>query len=548
MPQITPKHSRLEHFFIALSGQDRVILDRCPPSEKKFAVGMGSAVLITSTMAFVSMGFALTLVLGRAALIPVALLLAFLYGLAILAVDRFLVSMPLRPVRLSPSGDAKRVKQPGRWTVLVAAFPRLIFSLVISFLIAEPLLLAIFHDEVSQRTAQIRTELAQEAVANSKASNEASNAARPGEPPTFGEYRLLRGKLIGELQTQVDGLKRERTNKQQLADAERNGDTFTNRDGENSSGVAECGERCRAAERAVAALDQEIAQSQQKLDQARARLAELETEVGAQVKALEAKDRARTERQDAQVLAAEAEARQTDGLLIRLEALEQLTRDTSPFDSGKGASQVESHTIMGLPLIGVAVWLTRFFIVLLDTLPIVFKIMLSLRERRPYDTVVAELEETTANKARMRHYTENARNDTLLASMDEAATGLLHDQGGAWVQTGSGPVLIGPRGGMFVPTSQLPKASQQPSQDNSGVHVAGAPDGSVRVTQGESTQWPPLDDQNDWSKSADSEYVVNVRQAKEASKPADGLPKPAATDSRADGTPRGNQSGERRDQ
>lgn len=545
----------MEHFFISLSGQDKAILDRCPPSEKKFAVGMGSAVLITSTMAFVSMGFALTLVLGRAALIPVALVLAFLYGLAILAVDRFLVSMPLRPVRLSPSGDAKRVKQPARWTVLVAAFPRLVFSLVISFLIAEPLLLAIFHEEVSQRTAQIRTELAQEAVANSKASNEASNAARPGEPPTFGEYRLLRGKLIGELQTKVDALKRERTNKQQLADAERNGDTFTNREGENSSGVAECGERCRAAERAVAALDQEISQSEEKLSQARARLAELETEVGAQVKALEAKDRDRTAAQDAQVLAAEAEARKTDGLLIRLEALEQLTRDTSPFDNGSGKSGVESHTIMGLPLIGVAVWLTRFFIVLLDTLPIVFKIMLSLRERRPYDTVVAELEETTANKARMRHYTENARNDTLLASMDEAATGLLHDQGGAWVQTGSGPVLVGPRGGMFVPTSQLPStgrnaASDGRSQelDNSGVHVAGAPDGSVRVTSGQAAPWPDLNDHNDWSRSTGSEYVVNVRQAKEASGSTPATPKSGAgQDAQANGPEGGDPLTERRD-
>ena len=51
---------------------------------------------------------------------------------------------------------------------------------------------------------------------------------------------------------------------------------------------------------------------------------------------------------------------------------------------------MQASTFLGLTAIGVTSWLLRLLLVLLDTLPMLFKIMHTLRLRRPYDALVAE--------------------------------------------------------------------------------------------------------------------------------------------------------------
>jgi hypothetical protein len=49
--------------------------------------------------------------------------------------------------------------------------------------------------------------------------------------------------------------------------------------------------------------------------------------------------------------------------------------------------------MFGLTTIGKTIWLLRIWILLIDCMPILFKISLSLRSRRPYDALIAAQEE-----------------------------------------------------------------------------------------------------------------------------------------------------------
>ena len=81
-------------------------MSECPEEEPKF-VGLGSAVLVTSTMAAVSSTVALTIATGASwwVVSPIGLL----YGAVIFMLDRFLVSQQLNPYRF------ERDQLPGWW-------------------------------------------------------------------------------------------------------------------------------------------------------------------------------------------------------------------------------------------------------------------------------------------------------------------------------------------------------------------------------------------------------------------------------------------------
>lgn len=137
----TPLHRRRGsgQFLIALSGARPEILDRCPTERIKFQ-SLGWAILITSTMAIVSMWFALTSAMG---LNPLgAFPLAALWGLVIMGIDRWLItSMPI---------DATR-------KFLMAA-PRLALALLLGTLISTPFVLRIFESEINNQISIIKNE------------------------------------------------------------------------------------------------------------------------------------------------------------------------------------------------------------------------------------------------------------------------------------------------------------------------------------------------------------------------------------------------------
>lgn len=116
-------------FLIWLSGAQRDILDDCRTDRAKY-VGIGSAVLVTSSMAAVSMSFALHIALKAS--VPVAIPFALAWGLAIMSLDRWLVvSMSRHQLWL--------------------ALPRVLLGLLFGIIISTPLTLQIFHVEIANQ-------------------------------------------------------------------------------------------------------------------------------------------------------------------------------------------------------------------------------------------------------------------------------------------------------------------------------------------------------------------------------------------------------------
>jgi hypothetical protein len=124
-------------FLIKVSGARPEVLARCPTERIKFQ-SLGWAILITCGMATISMWFALTSVMGFNPVLsfPVAVL----WGLIIMGIDRWLVtSMPL---------DGKR-------KFLIAA-PRLALALLLGSLISTPIVLRIFESEINNQISIIK--------------------------------------------------------------------------------------------------------------------------------------------------------------------------------------------------------------------------------------------------------------------------------------------------------------------------------------------------------------------------------------------------------
>ena len=124
-----------------IAGAREEILRECPTERIKFQ-SIGWAILITSGIAALSMWFALDSALG---LNPVlALPLALLWGLAIMGIDRWLItSIPAHGSR--------------RWAV---AFPRLLLAILLGSIISTPIVLRIFQTEINNEIAQIDTQRA----------------------------------------------------------------------------------------------------------------------------------------------------------------------------------------------------------------------------------------------------------------------------------------------------------------------------------------------------------------------------------------------------
>ena len=188
---LTQRRTRLQQgeygpvkwLFVFASGAKPDILRECPEEEPKF-VGLGSAVLVTSTMAAVSRTIALKIATGLSwcAIWPIRVL----YGGIVFLLDRFLVSQQLNPYRFDrdqlpdwwrndmdprfTAGNSgrrwRRLRNVGRVpAVLLAALPRLLLAAVIGVLIAEPVVLSVFQPEVDDKIASIQREIRDRDVA-----------------------------------------------------------------------------------------------------------------------------------------------------------------------------------------------------------------------------------------------------------------------------------------------------------------------------------------------------------------------------------------------
>jgi hypothetical protein len=118
---------------IWLSGAQPDVLAQVKQDHPKY-LGIGSAVLITSTMAAISMAFALHMALKASVVASVPF--GLLWGLAIMSLDRWLV--------------VSLVRQPG-FRYLLLAVPRLLLGLLFGLIISTPITLQIFQVEIANQ-------------------------------------------------------------------------------------------------------------------------------------------------------------------------------------------------------------------------------------------------------------------------------------------------------------------------------------------------------------------------------------------------------------
>ena len=135
--------SRLRTLAI-LGGAEGEILDRVPGETPRF-VQMFFVLAGTALVSAISMLFALTT--GVGAVIWLAVPLAIVWALIIFNLDRFLTST---------MASTKNV-----WRLIGLAIPRVIMAAIIGFVVAEPLVLQIFHNDIAREVASTNITQAQ---------------------------------------------------------------------------------------------------------------------------------------------------------------------------------------------------------------------------------------------------------------------------------------------------------------------------------------------------------------------------------------------------
>ncbi|HWL41428.1 MAG TPA: DUF4407 domain-containing protein [Ilumatobacter sp.] len=458
------EYGPMKWLFVFASGAKPDILRECPEEEPKY-VGLGGAVLVTTTMAAVSSTVALTIATGAAwwMLWPIGLM----YGGIIFLLDRFLVSQQLNPYRFEreslpewwrrdadprvgadgAAGTARRrrLRNVGRVpAVLLAALPRLALAAVIGILIAEPMVLKIFEPEVDDKIASIQREIRDRDVAEINAYYDAEIARIAGEEVASAggldmsaidnanaDLDAARAELQAieaRLATAEDAVKANEVNVaelQTLLAAEIRGETLCRANGSDcTTGIA--GDAQNAAHRrdeiataelmlADARVQRDAIAAERTVKQGEinnellpaiefarnASQSTLDAEQSRQQNAADDRQRridAKTAEREEAIAAATIDAAEADGLLYRVEALESITRG-DPFRSFDPATGAVAEGDGNLNALGLTVWLLRIWILLIDTMPILFKIALSLRSRRPYDALVAAREEASIAKA-----------------------------------------------------------------------------------------------------------------------------------------------------
>ncbi|PSG89947.1 DUF4407 domain-containing protein [Aurantibacter aestuarii] len=132
----------LKQFFIICSGADRDLLNSTANGEQNKYAGIGATVFFTALMAFVACSYALFVVFDQ---VYLAIGFGLIWGLLIFNLDRFIVST---------------IKKKGRfWSEFIQATPRLILALIIAIVISKPLELKIFEKEINQVLLEQKNDL-----------------------------------------------------------------------------------------------------------------------------------------------------------------------------------------------------------------------------------------------------------------------------------------------------------------------------------------------------------------------------------------------------
>ncbi|MGP3915527.1 DUF4407 domain-containing protein [Nonomuraea sp. 10N515B] len=390
-------------WLIVLSGARPDVLDRCRGERARFH-GLGGAILTTACIAAISMTFALASALK--VFPPLAVLIGLVWGVAILSLDRWLVtSLPAR-------GGGR----------LWLALPRVLLALLLGAVISTPLVLQIFKPEIDAEIVDIQQEKADAFTRAQQggetgrriAALEKSAAALEGVIASRGESAL---DPAADPRIQELSKSRERAVKQRDA-------FYQEWQCQLYVGPPKCAKKgsgplAKAAEEAYKSARDRVNDIDRQIEQRRKRLSDTQ-EAGKASRLAQAEQDLRSVQTELDKLTEgqarlrsgfAAEIQGSDGLLLRLEALSRVSQNN--------------------PTLTLARILLFLFILLIECLPVIVKLM-----QRPgsYDTIVAALEKREVNAAIDQIYEADRRprraawreGTTRPYTADEPRTGVFH--------------------------------------------------------------------------------------------------------------------------
>lgn len=171
----------LKQFFWMCSGADTDILKNSSKAEQTKFAGIGGTVFFTAVMAFIAASYALYTVFDT---YVTAIFFGLVWGLLIFNLDRFIVSTIK--------------KQDNKWKEVLQATPRIILAVIIAIVISKPMEMKIFEKEINQVLLTQKNDLT---LANK---NQIANQFTPE---------------INKLQIAITQLKQEISDKETEADA-----------------------------------------------------------------------------------------------------------------------------------------------------------------------------------------------------------------------------------------------------------------------------------------------------------------------------------------
>lgn len=261
----------LKKFFIICSGSDSDLLDKCSLGEQNKYAGIGATVFFTAVMAFIAASYALYTVFDN---YFIAMAFGLVWGLLIFNLDRFIVST---------------IKKRGQIIdELIQASPRLILAVIIAVVISKPLELKIFEKEINQVLLEQKNEL----TLNNK--NQIAQQFNPG---------------IEDLQSDIKNLEAQITHKTTEVNALY--DIYIT-EAEGTAGTKRLGKGPVYTEK------------RDKHDAALAELQQLKTDNKAKIAAIQTQINQLITDYDSQVLTSQPIIDSFDGLMARVNALEQL--------------------------------------------------------------------------------------------------------------------------------------------------------------------------------------------------------------------------------
>ncbi|MGV9386199.1 DUF4407 domain-containing protein [Nonomuraea sp. NPDC003707] len=369
------KISKINRWLRSFAGCQEKVLDLVPHERARYA-GLGGVVLAVAIMAMISMGIGLSMVTGGLRLLTLPVLP--IWGLLILSLDRFLMSTTTSK---QSGGHARKL------------WPRVLLSVVLGVVIAEPLLLGIFKPDIDDEIKASRhhevvtrqSELARcNPVSGTKNSTTNDKRCRDLHLEVGSESPEVIQQKLSTASSEASGLQTTLTKDQTTYDkllndarAECTGAPGLGNTGEAGNGPY-CQQRRKQAE--------DYRRDHRMVKNSR-RLAELNGQI----------DTLNTQLRTAQSTYAAAINTAIKNDLTELRARQQEAGLAEHFEAMHSLAAHSGYT-------NVAAWGLRFFLIIVDSMPVALKIF---GGQTSYDRLIAD-------NARVAEETARRRNDAVL--------------------------------------------------------------------------------------------------------------------------------------